>query len=95
MAKKKLVILVAPTGGNAVDREGAHVPTTPDEIAEEALRCREAGASVLHIHARDPATKAATSDFIGVQRDNYEGSEDLRHPHPDDNRYGLETGCQR
>jgi 3-keto-5-aminohexanoate cleavage enzyme len=63
MANKKLIILVAPTGGNAVDREGAHVPTTPEEIAEEALRCYEAGASVLHIHARDRITKEPTSDL--------------------------------
>jgi 3-keto-5-aminohexanoate cleavage enzyme len=63
MTKKKLVILVAPTGGNAVDREGAHVPTTAEEIAEEAQHCCEAGASVLHIHARDPKTKLATSDL--------------------------------
>lgn len=45
MAKKKLVIIVAPTGGNAMDREGAQVPVTPEQIAEEAVRCREAGAA--------------------------------------------------
>ena len=63
MARKKLVIIVAPTGGNAMDREGAHVPVTPEEIAEEASRCREAGASVIHIHARDPQTRQASSDL--------------------------------
>ena len=63
MAKKKLVIIVAPTGGNAFDREGAHVPVTPEEIAEEAYRCREAGASVVHIHARDPKTSQASGDL--------------------------------
>jgi 3-keto-5-aminohexanoate cleavage enzyme len=63
MAMKKLIILVAPTGGNAVDHEGAHIPTTPQEIAEEAELCYEAGASVLHIHARDPETKQPTSDL--------------------------------
>jgi len=62
MARKKLVILVAPTGGNAMDREGAHVPISPEEIADEALRCREAGASVVHIHARDPKTRQASGD---------------------------------
>lgn len=63
MAKKKLVIIVAPTGGNAFDREGAHVPVTPEEIAEEAYLCREAGAAVVHIHARDPKTKQASGDL--------------------------------
>ena len=31
-----------------------HVPWTPDEIAETAARCREAGASIVHFHARQP-----------------------------------------
>jgi 3-keto-5-aminohexanoate cleavage enzyme len=62
MANTKLVILVAPNGGNSYDREGAHVPITPEEIAEETVRCREAGASVVHIHARNSQTKEATGD---------------------------------
>jgi 3-keto-5-aminohexanoate cleavage enzyme len=63
VANNKLVILVAPNGGNAVDREGAHIPITPEEIAEEAALCREAGASVVHIHARNSETKEATGDI--------------------------------
>lgn len=31
-----------------------HVPFTPDEIAETAAQCREAGASIIHFHARTP-----------------------------------------
>lgn len=61
MTANKLIILVAPTG-NQIEREGVHVPTSPDEIAEEARLCREAGASVVHIHARDPETKLASGD---------------------------------
>ena len=30
-----------------------HVPWTPEEIADTAVRCREAGAAVVHFHARD------------------------------------------
>jgi 3-keto-5-aminohexanoate cleavage enzyme len=63
VASNKLVILVAPNGGNAVDREGARIPITPAEIAEEAALCQEAGASVVHIHARNPQTKEATGDL--------------------------------
>ncbi len=63
MPRKKLVIIAAPTGGNAFDREGAHVPITPDEIAEEALRCWKVGASVIHIHARDAESGQATGDL--------------------------------
>ncbi len=60
--KKKLVIIAAPTGGNAMDREGAKVPLSPEEIAAEGVRCLEAGAAVLHIHARDPVSKQGSPD---------------------------------
>jgi 3-keto-5-aminohexanoate cleavage enzyme len=33
-----------------------HVPVTPQECAADALRCRDAGASLIHWHARDPVT---------------------------------------
>src|SRR6185295_8190835 len=32
--------------------QNRHVPFTPEEIADEAARCREAGAAVIHLHAR-------------------------------------------
>jgi len=35
------------------DRDGAIIPKQPDEIGEAAARCWEAGASVVHVHARD------------------------------------------
>jgi 3-keto-5-aminohexanoate cleavage enzyme len=31
-----------------------HIPYTPDEIAEDAAQCREAGAAIMHVHARLP-----------------------------------------
>jgi uncharacterized protein (DUF849 family) len=39
-----------------------HVPWTPEEIAADAAACREAGASVVHFHARDPETGAMSGD---------------------------------
>jgi 3-keto-5-aminohexanoate cleavage enzyme len=51
----KLVITVAPTGNVPTKDMNPHLPVTPEEIAETALRCREAGASIIHIHARDEA----------------------------------------
>lgn len=39
-----------------------HVPWSPDELAADAEACREAGASVLHFHARDPRTGAPRWD---------------------------------
>lgn len=50
---KKVVVVAAVNGGMQQSRDGAIVPTQPEEIAEAARQCREAGASVLHFHARD------------------------------------------
>jgi 3-keto-5-aminohexanoate cleavage enzyme len=50
----KVMITVALNGGMQQDREGAVVPKQPDEIGEAAARCWEAGASVVHVHARGP-----------------------------------------
>jgi 3-keto-5-aminohexanoate cleavage enzyme len=49
----KVIITVAVNGGMQPSRDGAFVPTQPLEIAEAAARCHEAGASVVHVHARD------------------------------------------
>ena len=61
-AGKKLVILAAVNGGAQQDRDGAHVPITPAEIAEAAHQCYKAAASVVHVHAR-AADKGPTSDI--------------------------------
>jgi 3-keto-5-aminohexanoate cleavage enzyme len=66
---KKLVILAAVTGGSQQDRDGAVVPCTPQEIADEALRCYEAGASVIHIHARDAVDRTQPSGDLEMFRE--------------------------
>jgi 3-keto-5-aminohexanoate cleavage enzyme len=48
-----LVIVAAVNGGMQRSRDGAFVPITPEEIAEDARLCRDAGASIVHVHARD------------------------------------------
>jgi 3-keto-5-aminohexanoate cleavage enzyme len=48
-----LVITVAPVGGELTRERQPHLPLTADEIAEEVARCREAGASIVHLHVRD------------------------------------------
>lgn len=53
----KLIITVAPTGNVPTQEMNPHLPVTPEEIAETAARCRQAGASLIHIHARDAAGK--------------------------------------
>lgn len=52
-ADNKFIITVAINGGMQQDRDGAIIPKQPKEIGEAAARCWEAGASVVHVHARD------------------------------------------
>ncbi len=49
-----------------------YIPITPEEQAEEAYRCYNAGASIYHVHARDPNTELCTAD-LSVYRDIVEG----------------------
>jgi 3-keto-5-aminohexanoate cleavage enzyme len=62
MAAKKVIILVAVNGGTQQNRDGAHIPSTPIEIAEESQRCHAAGAAIVHLHARDPVTRLGSGD---------------------------------
>ncbi|WP_337996289.1 3-keto-5-aminohexanoate cleavage protein [Oleispirillum naphthae] len=50
---KKIVISCALCGAGTTREQTPHVPITPDEIAADAVACGKAGASVIHIHARD------------------------------------------
>ena len=54
LADNKVIITVAINGGMQQDRDGAVVPKQPVEIAEAAARCYEAGAAMVHFHARGP-----------------------------------------
>ncbi len=53
---EKVIITCAITGGVHTPTMSAHLPITPDEIAEQSIAAAEAGAAILHLHARDPAT---------------------------------------
>ena len=63
----KVAITVALAGGLTQKGDGKgmtpYLPITPDEMAEEARRCHDAGASIVHIHARDPKTGQAVPDL--------------------------------
>ncbi len=50
---EKLIITAALTGAEVTREQQPNLPLTPEEIALEALACYEAGASIVHIHARD------------------------------------------
>lgn len=58
MAKqpRKVIITCAVTGAIHTPTMSPHLPITPDEITSEAIAAAEAGASILHLHARDPET---------------------------------------
>lgn len=52
----KVIITCAVTGAIHTPSMTPHLPITPDEIADEAIAAAEAGASILHLHARNPET---------------------------------------
>ncbi len=64
----KFVITAAITGGVHVPSLSPHFPYLPETVIEQAVGAAEAGAAVLHIHARNPVDGRPSSD-IGVFRD--------------------------
>jgi len=52
----KIIITCAVTGAIHTPSMSPHLPVTPDEIAAEAIAAAEAGAAIIHLHARDPET---------------------------------------
>ena len=52
----KVIITCAVTGAIHTPSMSPHLPVTPDEIAEAAIGAAEAGAAIVHLHARDPVT---------------------------------------
>src|SRR6188472_592523 len=64
MAKpaRKVVITCAVTGSVHTPTMSPYLPVTPDEIAAEAIAAAEAGASILHLHARNPQDGRPTAD---------------------------------
>ena len=58
----KVIITCAVTGSIHTPSMSPHLPITPDEIAEAAIAAAEAGAAVLHLHARDPKDGRPTPD---------------------------------
>jgi uncharacterized protein (DUF849 family) len=55
-------ITCAVTGAGATADKSALVPVTPQQIADAAIEAGEAGAAVVHIHVRDPATGQGARD---------------------------------
>jgi 3-keto-5-aminohexanoate cleavage enzyme len=69
----ELIINLAPTGMVPTRRETPHVPLSPGEVAADARRCADLGASIIHLHPRDgvggPSQDPAVfADFIRAVR---------------------------
>lgn len=56
MASHKVIITCAVTGSIHTPTMSPHLPITAEQIAEAAIGAAEAGAAVIHLHARDPKT---------------------------------------
>ncbi|WP_417684894.1 3-keto-5-aminohexanoate cleavage protein [Roseibium sp.] len=66
--KGKVVITCAITGAIHTPTMSPHLPITPDEIVDEAIKAAEAGAAVLHLHARDPETGKPDQSIEGFAK---------------------------
>lgn len=53
---KTVIVTCAPTGGIHTPTMSPHLPVTPSEIATAAIEAAEAGAAIIHLHARNPET---------------------------------------
>ncbi|WP_374410358.1 3-keto-5-aminohexanoate cleavage protein [Novosphingobium colocasiae] len=60
--QKSVIVTCAVTGSIHTPSMSPYLPVTPDEIATEALAAAAAGASVVHLHARDPENGRPTQD---------------------------------
>jgi len=58
----KVIITCAVTGESEYNKSHPSFPVTPQQIADAALEAEQAGASAVHLHARDPKTGAGSSD---------------------------------
>jgi 3-keto-5-aminohexanoate cleavage enzyme len=68
----KIIITAAVTGSRPTKKMNPAVPYTPREIIRATVDCYKIGASVVHIHARDPESGKA-SDEIGLYKEIVEG----------------------
>ena len=60
---EKLIITAAMTGSRITRDDAPHIPVTPDEIVQSSIECWNAGATIVHIHVRDPKTGLGTQNL--------------------------------
>jgi len=62
----ELILTAAIVGAETTREQTPHLPISAAEIADEAARCREAGASVIHLHVRNPdGTPTQSRELFG------------------------------
>jgi len=59
---RKVIVTCAVTGSIHTPSMSPHLPVTPKEIADAAVGAAEAGAAIVHLHARDPVDGRPTQD---------------------------------
>ncbi len=59
---RKVIITCAPTGAIHTPSMSPYLPVTAEQIAEAAIAAAEAGAAILHLHARDPVDGRPSQD---------------------------------
>jgi uncharacterized protein (DUF849 family) len=64
----KVIISCAITGSIHTPSMSPHLPVTPQQIAEQAIGAAEAGAAILHLHAREPETGKPTQEPEAFKR---------------------------
>lgn len=57
--ENRVILTVACTGAWPQKSDTPYIPLTPQEQADEIVRCCEAGASIAHIHVRDEESQAS------------------------------------
>ena len=62
MPADKVIITCATTGSIHTPTMSPHLPLTPNDIAEQSVAAAEAGAAIIHLHARDPENGRPTPD---------------------------------
>jgi 3-keto-5-aminohexanoate cleavage enzyme len=60
---EKLIISVGITGSRITRKQTPYIPISPEEIARSGIEAWRAGASILHVHVRDPKTGLGTQDL--------------------------------
>lgn len=87
LAGEKLIITVALTGGVHGKEANPNLPETPEEIGRAAAACGEAGASIVHLHARCENGERA------VSRERFQEVTDAVRRHADDIVIQHSTGA--